>query len=259
MSQISGFTTQRRLYIGCAGWSFARATVPDVPAEGSQLEKYSSIFKAVEINSSFHRSHRTSTYERWAASVPPTFKFSVKLPKAITHELRLAETSDMVTKFLGEVAGLGPKLGALLVQLPPTLELDVEVARPFFEHMRNQYEGDIFIEPRHRTWFSPAATKMMYDLKLGRVAADPAVVPAAAEPGGISGRVYFRLHGSPQIYFSSYTTSYLDGLAFRLRMHTRAGDTVWCVFDNTIRGAASSNALCVARKVDLGERAASAR
>lgn len=259
MSQISGFTTQRRLYIGCAGWSFARATVPDVPDEGSQLEKYSSIFKAVEINSSFHRSHRTSTYERWAASVPAAFKFSVKLPKAITHELRLAETSELVTKFLGEVAGLGPKLGALLVQLPPTLELDVEVARPFFEHVRNQYEGDVFIEPRHRTWFSPAATKMMYDLKLGRVAADPAIVPAAAEPGGISGRVYFRLHGSPQIYFSSYTTSYLDGLAFRLRMHTRAGDTVWCVFDNTIRGAASSNALCVARKVDLGERAASSR
>lgn len=131
MSQISGFTTQRRLYIGCAGWSFARATVPDVPDEGSQLEKYSSIFKAVEINSSFHRSHRTSTYERWAASVPAAFKFSVKLPKAITHELRLAETSELVTKFLGEVAGLGPKLGALLVQLPPTLELDVEVARPF--------------------------------------------------------------------------------------------------------------------------------
>ena len=75
----------------------------------------------------------------------------------------------------------------------------------------------------------------------------------------MSGRVYFRLHGSPQIYFSSYTTSYLDGLAFRLRMHTRAGDTVWCVFDNTIRGAAATNALCVARKIDLGERAASAR
>jgi uncharacterized protein YecE (DUF72 family) len=259
VSQISGFTTQRRLYIGCAGWSFARSTVADVPAEGSQLEKYASVFKAVEINSSFHRSHRATTYERWAASVPPAFKFSVKVPKTITHERRLADCGDLATKFLEEVSGLGPKLGALLVQLPPTLELDVEVARAFFEGMRARYDGDIFIEPRHRTWFSPAATKMMYDLKLGRVAADPALVPAAAEPGGISGRVYFRLHGSPQIYFSSYTTSYLDGLAFRLRMHVRAGDSVWCVFDNTIHGAAATNALCVARKVDLGERAASAR
>jgi uncharacterized protein YecE (DUF72 family) len=100
---------------------------------------------------------------------------------------------------------------------------------------------------------------MLYDLRLGRVAADPAVVPSAAEPGGVAGRVYFRLHGSPQVYFSSYTSSYLDGLAFRLRMHVRAGDVVWCIFDNTIRGAALTNALTVVRKIQLGEKAASIR
>jgi len=233
--------------------------VPDVAAEGSQLSKYAALFRAVEINSSFHRPHRTATYERWAASVPTTFKFSVKCPKEITHEKRLVGTADLTARFLDEIAGLGEKLGAVLVQLPPTLELDIDSARLFFEWMRARYNGELYIEPRHRTWFSPAATKLMYELRMSRVAADPAVVPTAAEPGGITGQVYFRLHGSPQTYFSSYTTSYLDGLAFRLRMHARAGDTVWCMFDNTIGGAAASNALCVARKVDLGERAASAR
>lgn len=259
MSQISGYTTQRRLYIGCAGWSVSRATIPDLPEEGTQLEKYASVFRAVEINSSFHRPHRFSTYERWSASTPQSFRFSVKAPKAITHERRLADCTELTDRFLDEIRGLGDKLGAVLIQLPPSLELDMEVVRPFFEYLRFRHEGAIFIEPRHRTWFSPAGTKMMYDLKLGRVAADPAVVPSAAEPGGISGQVYFRLHGSPQIYFSSYTMAYLDGLAFRIRMHARAGDTVWCVFDNTIRGAAASNALTLARKVDLGERAASVR
>ena len=259
MSQISGYTTQRRLYIGCAGWSLSRTALPDIIAEGSQLAKYASLFRAVEINSSFHRSHRTSTYERWAETVPPSFRFSVKCPKTITHEKRLAGCADLTAKFLDEVGGLGEKLGAILIQLPPSLELEIDVARVFLEWMRARYAGDVFIEPRHRTWFSPAATKLMYDLRVGRVAADPAVVPVAAEPGGATGHVYFRLHGSPQVYFSSYTTSYLDGLAFRLRMHARAGDTVWCVFDNTIQGAAASNALAVARKVDLGERAASVR
>ena len=259
MSQISGYTTQRRLYIGCAGWNLSRAALPEIIAEGTQLAKYASMFRAVEINSSFHRSHRTATYERWAASVPSSFRFSVKCPKTITHEKRLADCADLTAKFLDEIAGLGEKLGAVLIQVPPSLELDVDVARVFLEWMRARYSGDIFIEPRHRTWFSPAATKLMYDLRVGRVAADPAVVPAAAEPGGTTGHVYFRLHGSPQVYFSSYTTSYLDGLAFRLRMHARAGDTVWCIFDNTIQGAAASNALVVARKVDLGERAASVR
>lgn len=259
MTNNLGYTTQRRLYIGCAGWSLSRSSVPDVVAEGTQLQKYASAFRAVEINSSFHRPHRSSTYERWAESVPPSFRFSVKFPRAITHERKLVDCADLTSKFLDEVSGLGEKLGALLVQLPPSLELEVDNARAFFEWIRSRYYGDVFVEPRHRTWFSPAATKLMYDLKIGRVAADPAVVPAAAEPGGISGHVYFRLHGSPQIYFSSYTHSYLDGLAFRLRMHARAGDTVWCIFDNTIQGHAASNALAVARKVDLGERAASVR
>jgi uncharacterized protein YecE (DUF72 family) len=259
VTQISGYTTQRKLYIGCAGWSLPRTPMPEIMAEGTQLQKYASVFRAVEINSSFHRPHRAATYERWAATVPPSFRFSVKCPKTITHEKRLEDCSVLTSRFLDETAGLGDKLGAILVQLPPSLELDLNVARPFFEWLRGRYAGDLFVEPRHRTWFSPAATKLMYDLRIGRVAADPAVVPAAAEPGGVTGHVYFRLHGSPQMYFSSYTTSYLDGLAFRMRMHARAGDTVWCIFDNTIQGAAASNALVVARKVDLGERAASAR
>jgi uncharacterized protein YecE (DUF72 family) len=233
--------------------------VPGVADEGTQLQKYAQLFRAVEINSSFHRPHRTATYQRWAESVPPTFKFSVKFPKTITHEKKLADCGDLTSKFLDEVAGLGEKLGALLVQLPPSLELEPDRARAFFEWIRARYSGDLFVEPRHRTWFTPAATKLMYEVKIGRVAADPAVVPAAAEPGGVSGHVYFRLHGSPQIYFSSYTTSYLDGLAFRLRMHGRAGDTVWCIFDNTIQGFAASNALAVARKIDLGDKAALAR
>lgn len=259
MTPISGYTTQRKLYIGCAGWSLSRSSVPGVTDEGTQLQKYSQLFRAVEINSSFHRPHRAATYERWAASVPPSFKFSVKFPKTITHEKKLADCGDLTSKFLDEVAGLGDKLGALLVQLPPSLELEPDRARAFFEWIRARYSGDLFVEPRHRTWFSPLATKLMYEVKIGRVAADPAVVPAAAEPGGVSGHVYFRLHGSPQIYFSSYTTAYLDGLAFRLRMHGRAGDTVWCIFDNTIQGFAASNALAVARKIDLNDRAALSR
>jgi uncharacterized protein YecE (DUF72 family) len=259
VSQTGGFTTQRRLYIGCAGWSLSGEALPDMPEDGSQLEKYAALFGAVEINSSFHRSHRAATYERWAASVSPSFRFSVKVPKAITHEKCLVDSTELMERFLGEVAGLGNRLGALLVQLPPTLEFNLEVARPFFEWLRRRHQGDIFVEPRHRSWFSLTAGRMLYDLRLARVAADPPPIQAAAEPGGAGGKVYFRLRGSPQVYSSSYTSSYLGGLAFRLRMHARAGDTVWCMFDNTIRGAAAPNALSVARKVELGEIAAFAR
>ncbi len=259
MAQNSEIIPPKRLYVGCAGWSVSRAALTDMPAHGSQLEKYASMFRAVEINSSFSRSHRRDTYERWAATTPPWFRFSVKAPKAVTHKKKLVDAFGEMEKFLGEIAGLGNKLGALLIQLPPGLEFDQEIARAFFVWLRQHHEGDVFLEPRHRSWFTLPANKMLYDLRLGRVAADPAVVQSAAEPGGVAGRVYFRLHGSPQVYFSSYTSSYLDGLAFRLRMHVRAGDAVWCIFDNTIRGAALTNALAVMRKIGLGEQAASIR
>jgi uncharacterized protein YecE (DUF72 family) len=253
---LSGDTGPRNLYIGCAGWSVSGNPPGDFPADGSHLERYAAVFRSVEINSSFHRPHRRSTYAKWAASVPDYFRFSVKLPKTITHTKRLAGADDSLSVFLDEVGGLGEKLGALLVQLPPSAEFDAAIAGQFFESVRSRHSGDVFIEPRHKTWFGQVANKVLAELRIGRVGADPPIIPVAAEPGGISGRVYFRLHGSPQLYYSSYTTSYLDALAFRLVSHARSGGIVWCMFDNTIRGAAAVNALYLAKKVALSDRPA---
>ena len=78
------------IQVGCAGWSVPRATWPEFPDAGTHLQRYAARFNAVEINSSFYRPHQTATYARWAASVPDPFRFSVKLPKTITHQQRLA-------------------------------------------------------------------------------------------------------------------------------------------------------------------------
>ena len=252
---MNGHDTPKGVYIGCAGWNLARSDIANTPAEGSQLERYASIFRAVEINSSFHRSHRRATYERWGSIVPESFRFSVKLPRTITHEKRLAECDEMLKKFLGEVLGLGPRLGCLLVQLPPSVEFDADLVRKFFELIRSTYEGPVMIEPRHASWFAHDPNRMLQVLSVTRVAADPAVVGSAAEPGGYPGKVYFRLHGSPQVYTSSYTQSYLDALSFRMRAYARAGAEVWCIFDNTIKGASTSNALHLMRKIVLEETA----
>ena len=251
LAELSGNKGPQNLYIGCAGWSVSRDAISEFPNTGSHLERYAAVFRAVEINSSFHRSHRRSTYEKWAASVPDHFRFSVKLPKTITHAKRLEGSDDLLEAFLEEVRGLGDKLGALLVQLPPSAEFDATVAGQFFESFRNQHKGDVFIEPRHKTWFGQVPNRILTDLKVGRVGADPAIIPVAAEPGGIAGRVYFRLHGSPQMYYSSYTKAYLDALAFRLSSHARSGGIVWCMFDNTIKGAATVNAVHLAKKILL--------
>ncbi len=114
----------------------------------------------------------------------------------------------------------------------------------------------IVLEPRHKTWFSLPATKLLISLGVTRAAADPAVVPGAGEPGGSPRTVYFRLHGSPQMYYSPYTESYLDGLAFRLRKYAQTTSRIWCMFDNTIKGEAAANALYLDRRVALEEMGA---
>jgi len=256
---MNGHDTPKRVYIGCAGWNLARSEITDPSTDGSRLQRYATLFRAVEINSSFHRSHRRATYERWSSSVPDSFRFSVKIPKTITHANRLANSDELVAKFLDEVLGVGENLGFLLVQLPPSLEFDESLFERFFAGLRNDYAGPVALEPRHTTWFAPASNKVLHRLGVTRVAADPAVVPHAAEPGGNPAKVYVRLHGSPQIYYSSYTNAYLDALAFRLRAYARAGAGVWCTFDNTIRGASTSNALHLMRKIVLEEMAVSVR
>lgn len=238
------------MLVGCAGWSLPRSEQERFPESGSHLERYASRFDAVEINSSFHRPHRPATYARWSASVPSTFRFSVKIPKTITHTQRLRDAGDLLDTFLSEVAGLGNKLGCLLVQLPPSLSFEVSVASDFFADLRSRTAGTVVCEPRHSTWFTPEADGLLRDLEIARVAADPACVPDAAEPGGWRGVSYYRLHGSPRIYYSAYSEESLEALAERIRPDAAAGRTVWCIFDNTTLGAATGNAL------DLGSRLA---
>jgi uncharacterized protein YecE (DUF72 family) len=174
--------------------------------------RYAQQFPAVEVNSSFHRPHRPSTYARWAAETPEGFAFSLKVPKEVTHERRLVDAEEPLDRFLAETAALGAKRGPLLVQLPPSLAFDEGTASSFFAALRHRYGGTVACEPRHPSWFAPEADLLLSDREVARVAADPAVVPQAAEPGGWGGLVYYRLHGSPKVYHSAYPAACLDAL-----------------------------------------------
>lgn len=238
-----------KVYIGTAGWSIPRAEQRRFPAGESHLTRYSRVLPAVEINSTFHRPHRAATFERWAASVPRTFRFSVKLPRTITHDQKLAGTATLLKTFLADLAPLGTRLGCLLVQLPPSLAFDVRVARAFFTLLRKRFEGGIALEPRHASWFEARADRLLNDFEVARVAADPPRVAGGDEPGGWRGLAYFRLHGSPRMYYSSYEDDFLDTLAGKLRELRRRRIPTWCIFDNTTLGAATSNALDLATSV----------
>ncbi len=235
--------TPLSIRVGTAGWSIPKEHEAPFPSSGSHLERYASVFNAVEINSSFYRPHRPATYERWAASVPEEFRFAVKIPKAITHEHRLKKTGDLLGRFLSEVACLGPRLGPLLVQLPPSLSFEAGTSDVFLRELRSQAPGSIVCEPRHRSWFVPDVDELLNELRIARVAADPAPVPGAGEPGGWRGLSYYRLHGSPRIYYSPYGHETLAHNAERLVGDQAVGRETWCIFDNTAAFAATRDAL----------------
>ncbi len=106
--------------------------------------------------------HQRSTYERWAASTPPAFRFSVKLPRSITHTARLKGTDALLEAFLAQAQGLGERLGCLLVQLPPSLRLDRPVAEAFLRGLRERHpHGSVAVEPRHASWFTPEGDALL--------------------------------------------------------------------------------------------------
>ena len=247
------------LRIGTAGWSVPSSYLDQVPLGGSHLERYARRLNAVEINSSFYRPHRRTTYQRWAQSVPKDFRFAVKVPKAITHEAGLADCGAALDRFVDEVTGLGDKLGVLLVQLPPKLILSKRIADRFFRDLRARIDTHVALEPRHASWLAPGVDDWLAHRRIARVAADPARVAGAGEPGGWRKLAYYRWHGSPRIYYSDYGAAALAALKRRLEDDRRHASSVWCMFDNTASGAALGNALTLQRQRDLKQQKAESR
>lgn len=225
--------------VGCAGWSLPSEHKPLFQEIGSHLERYATVFPAVEINSSFYRCHRKSTYARWAQTVPDDFRFAVKMSKDITHDSRLRLPS-LLDEFLAGPVQLGDKLGPLLVQLPPSLGLEMSLADSFFDALRERFDGLVVCEPRHPSWFSMEGDGLLESYQIARVAADPSPAPGAGRPGGWRGMTYFRLHGSPRMYYSEYDDDFLTATARHL---VGEGAPIWCIFDNTARNGAIPNAL----------------
>jgi uncharacterized protein YecE (DUF72 family) len=231
--------------VGTAGWALPKALRARESAGETVLEHYAMLFNAVEINSSFYRPHRRSTYERWSASVPESFRFSVKIPRMITHELGLSGCQYEIASFMNGARGLGDKLATLLVQLPPSRTFDEVVARTFFRMIRHETAVHIACEARSPSWFVREAADLFDEYQITRVAADP-VPPGCECAARQNSRVaYIRLHGSPKVYYSAYSESYLHDVA---AVALVASET-WCILDNTAAGAAWSDAATLQRLI----------
>jgi uncharacterized protein YecE (DUF72 family) len=235
--------------VATAGWSLPRLVASSFPGEGTQLARYARVFGGVEINTSAYRDHTPEAYANWARQTPRGFRFAVKLPQEITHDSRLRGTRRPLQRFIASLSGLGSRLGPLVVQLPPSFEYDPRVARGFFALLREMHDGLAGCEPRHPSWFESPAEQLLVKYRIARIAADPAVVAAAAKPGGWPGLVYYRLHGSPRKYWSIYEEARVQQWSQALSALPRR-TRAWCVLDNTAGGGAAGNALQMQRELE---------
>jgi uncharacterized protein YecE (DUF72 family) len=151
----------------------------------------------------------------------------------------------LIARFAEEVTGLGDKLGMVLIQFPPSLIYDESRAIRLFVAIGATLPCRLACESRHPSWFEKEPDAALDRLRISRVAADPAILPAAAIPGGWLGARYHRLHGMPKIYHSSYDMGRIETLGATLASEAADGIGSWCVFDNTALGFATANALAL--------------
>ena len=222
--------------IGLAGWSEAVSKHREhFPGTGSGLARYAETFSMVEVNASFYRAVRAETFASWAEQTPETFHFSVKINRAITHAARLSANAKL-EQALEPMMSLGPKLLAVLIQLPPTLAHEPERDTAFLSRLREIYAGMVAWEPRHPSWESPEAEALLAGYGVTRVRTEIPGPDAAYSAGG----TYVRLHGTPRRYYSAYSPTDLSTLAAWLGA---APAPAIVIFDNTASSAGVRNAL----------------
>jgi uncharacterized protein YecE (DUF72 family) len=158
-----------KYHIGCSGWSYSSWKGPFYPPnlENSDwLRFYSQVFDYVEIDSSFYRIPNQFMVKNWVKRTPDNFRFTAKFPKVITHDKYLVDVEEDVEQFLENIEPLEKKTLALLIQLPPSLEImaGLEGLRNLLPLLDDKFR--YAVEVRHQSWFQDLAYNFFADNNL---------------------------------------------------------------------------------------------
>lgn len=236
-----------RLLIGTSGWTYASWKGPfypkDLPSRNF-LPFYAAEFPTTEVNYSFYHLPKPSTYERWRTLVPDGFLFSVKASRFITHIKRLDDVTDAWRLFLQNALVLGPHLGPILFQFPPSFRFDRDKLHGFLSMVEKTAPKSsalrLVCEFRHDSWFTHETYRLLQRHGVALCIADGSkyvrrdVITADF--------TYIRYHGRNQMFASDYTDKELSEEAARIRQYRRKGLDVYVYFNNDALGYAIKNA-----------------
>ena len=228
--------------VGTSGWVYAhwrgRFYPKDLP-QSRWLEWYAERFDTVELNNSFYRQPSRAQFERWRRAVPPGFRYAVKLNRFITHIKRLNVDAPMIARSYDTVAGLGPALATMLVQLPPRFRFDRDRLDRFCDAVARRRRRHA-IEPRDPSWLHDDAVSHLRERNLALCISDTPTWPTRITT--TADFVYVRFHGPGRLYASPYDDDQLRAWARRIRGWRDEGRDVFAYFNNDERAYAPRDA-----------------
>ena len=240
------------LHVGCSGWVYRHWKDGFYPAGLPQkrwFERYASEFYTVEIKASFYRLPLASTFDKWREQAPPGFRYAVKVNRFITHMKKLLECEGAVDEFIALARPLGPTLGPLLYQLPPSLHKNLERLDAFLARLPRDLEH--VVEFRHRSWYDEEVLALLDWHGVGFVTHD---LVGLQSPRWASGRTaYVRFHGTGGKYRGRYSDDQMRDWADWLLTQQAQGRSAWAYFNNDIGGDAIEDARNLKRMVALAE------
>ena len=230
-----------KIHVGCSGWVYKHwrgLLYPEGLPQKRWFERYSEEFDTVEINASFYRLPLASTFEGWRNKAPEGFRYAVKVNRFITHMKKLVGCDDEIDRFIALARPLGPTLGPLLYQLPPSLHKDL----PRLEALLRRLPPDLehVVEFRHKSWYDEDVLALLDRYGAGFVTHD---LKGLKSPRWASGRTaYVRFHGTAGKYHGRYSDEALLEWTDWLLAEARSGKSCWCYFNNDIHGHAIEDA-----------------
>jgi uncharacterized protein YecE (DUF72 family) len=230
--------------IGTSGWSYDHwvdVLYPPGMPSARRLARYVEVFDTVELNASFYRWPKDSTFAGWRDQLPAGFRMSVKAHRGLTHYRRLASPEPWIERFERCWQLLGDRHGVLLVQLHPEQQRDDARLDSFLQRIPASIR--VAVELRHASWNQPAVYELLEDHRAAYVVMSGGGLVCV--PRATTDLVYVRLHGPDQdaIYAGCYSDDELRRWADRIARWDRAGVDVWVYFNNDLGGHAVRNAL----------------
>ena len=226
-------------YIGTSGLVLPvpnKAALPPAFRDKPRLAYYATLFNSLEINSSFYKVPMPATFEKWAAIVPDSFRFTVKLGRHITHEKGFVFHSKAIDDFVAAADRLGSKKGCMLIQLPPGLQRTGPNTEKLQVLLQRIHSWPLAVEFRHPSWYTVDVNKILDSFRASLVLQDmPA--SAIASPNEGAPFIYIRYHGPAGDYKGGYTTECLQSCAQRIKAWLSRGKDVYVYFNNTIGDA----------------------